>query len=90
MRSSQYLLLTLSMVMFIVSITCTDREELLKQSPDKWPGHLEPFGSKQRTVEVPSINEWPEPIGKFFSRYFNSNTFYMYSYKSFRLQDFEL
>ena len=31
--------------------------------PSKWPGHLEPFGSKQKTVPVDQIYYWPSAAG---------------------------
>lgn len=47
-------------------------EQLLQQDPTLWPGHMEPFGSKQKTVEVPILDEWPEPV-EFFKKYVEKN-----------------
>lgn len=33
--------------------------------PSDWPGHLEPFGSKQNTVDIEDVlYDWPSPNGK--------------------------
>ena len=61
---------TITMIVVIVVIgkacfAASDLEELRHQDPSLWPGHLEPFGSKQTTVEVETIDHWPEPIGLF-------------------------
>ena len=32
--------------------------------PSKWPGHLEPFGSKQNIVQIKDVlYQWPLPEG---------------------------
>ena len=40
-------------------------EDLLEKDPSLWPGHLEPFGSKQKIIEVDRINYWPDPTSTF-------------------------
>ena len=32
--------------------------------PSAWPGHLETFGSKQKTVNIDIHYEWPSPEGE--------------------------
>lgn len=32
--------------------------------PSTWPGHLEPFGYKQKTVDIETLYSWPSPKGK--------------------------
>lgn len=35
--------------------------------PSLWPGHLEPFGSKQKVVDVDVLEEYPLPQSKLFT-----------------------
>ena len=35
----------------------------LDDDPSLWPGHLKPFGSEQKTVNVETIDHWPSPQG---------------------------
>lgn len=39
-----------------VAVTLTD-------DPSLWPGHLESFGSQQKTSNVEVLSEWPSPSG---------------------------
>ena len=35
--------------------------------PSNWPGHLEPFGSKQNVVQIQDIEyDWPSPAGEVY------------------------
>lgn len=36
--------------------------------PSTWPGHLEPFGYKQKTVDIETLYSWPSPK-EFFKEY---------------------
>ncbi|XP_066914737.1 bifunctional peptidase and (3S)-lysyl hydroxylase Jmjd7-like [Clytia hemisphaerica] len=53
-------------------LVATSLDELRQQDPTLWPGHLQPFGAKQTTVEVEQIDYWPEPID-FFKEYVEKN-----------------
>lgn len=59
------------MIVVIIGETCLaadadenlNLQELRLKDPALWPGHLEPFGSKQTTVDVDTIDYWPKPAG---------------------------
>ena len=42
-----------------------NRDELLKEDPSLWPGHLQPFGAKQNKKRVKELYQWPSPLGEF-------------------------
>ena len=60
LSSVGYLVLLLA----VISHVKTEREITLDDPPHLWPGHMEPFGSKQITVEVEELDAWPSPKGK--------------------------
>ena len=58
------------MIVLTIGKTCladaaenSNLEELRLKDPKLWPGHMEPFGSKQTTVDVDTIDYWPNPAG---------------------------
>ena len=54
-----YKLLSLILTFFINTILSIPLED-----PSKWPGHLEPFGSKQNIFQIKDVSyEWPLPAG---------------------------
>jgi len=62
------------MFFILVALVCRsvngNLDELLLKDPSLWPGHMEPFGSKQKTVDVEILEEWPEPTGMFILTFF--------------------
>lgn len=60
-KMSFFIFLLVSNVLLIFG----DESDLLSQDPSLWPGHMEPFGSKQKTVQVEQVKDWPDPTCKF-------------------------
>lgn len=57
---------------FETCLMITNRDELLRQDPSLWPGHLEPFGSQQPTGSIEELHQWPDPTA-FFREYVDKN-----------------
>lgn len=67
-KMSFFIFLLVSNVLLIFG----DESDLLSQDPSLWPGHMEPFGSKQKTVQVEQVKDWPDPTS-FFKEYVDGN-----------------
>jgi len=63
-------MLTKALLLVVNILSCYGymSEITLDDHPSLWPGHLEPIGSKQKTVNVEEITEWPSPTD-FFENY---------------------
>jgi len=63
-------MLTKALLLVVNILSCYGykSEITLDDHPSLWPGHLEPIGSKQKTVNVEEITEWPSP-NDFFENY---------------------
>ena len=53
----------LNLIRFLYS-QIENRDELLKEDPSLWPGHLKPFGVEQNKKRVKELYEWPSPLGE--------------------------
>ena len=52
-------------VVLIITVTLNISLSIPVDDPTNWPGHLEPFGSKQKTVDIDKHYFWPSPKGKY-------------------------
>ena len=51
--------------LFLFSIISTVYGVSLSDDPSMFPGHLEPLGSKRPQQQLITLEDYPEPIGKF-------------------------